>query len=129
MTPYARKHLSAWLGLAAMWLIVLAPLVSQLIAAPRSDNPAEGVLCSAVQAARSATSTTALHDHADGLAACGYCDLLAGHAALPPAPVALPVLFLLVATAVVALSSRHIPFGAFLSARPRAPPALLRPLL
>lgn len=121
MSTYARKHLTAWLGFVAMWLIVLAPVVSQFVVAAQRDNPAEGVLCSAARPA----AVAALSDHADRLAACGYCDLLADHAAMPPMPAASLVLLALVAIpAVVTLFSRHIPFRAFPSARPRAPPAL-----
>jgi hypothetical protein len=121
MTPRARKHLTAWLGLAAMWLVVLAPLVSQLVVAAHRNAATESVLCSAVSPA----AGTALHDHADRLAACGYCDLLADHTAMPPVQAALPTLFVLLSAAVVALSSRHVPFSAHPSARPRAPPVLL----
>jgi hypothetical protein len=32
MCTGSRKHLTAWLGQIAMWLIVLAPVVSQLVA-------------------------------------------------------------------------------------------------
>jgi hypothetical protein len=119
MSVHARKHLIAWHGLVAMWLIVFAPLVSQLVAAAHRDVTAESALCSAAPPHTDA----ALHDHGDGLAACGYCNLLADHAAMPPAQAALPALFVLGAPAVMALSLRHVPFGPFPSARPRAPPS------
>ena len=118
MFVHARKHLIAWPGLLAMWLIVLAPLVSQLVVAGHRDVATEGVLCSAVQPAAGNT----LHDHADRLAACGYCNLLADHAAMPPTQAALPVWFELAVPVVVALSLQHVPFGPFPSARSRAPP-------
>ncbi|WP_374192452.1 hypothetical protein [Trinickia acidisoli] len=38
MALRSRKHLTAWLGIIAMWLIVLAPLVSQLIVAAHRDD-------------------------------------------------------------------------------------------
>jgi hypothetical protein len=118
MSVHARKHLIAWPGLVAMWLIVLAPLVSQLVVAAHRDVTTEGVFCSAAQPHGSA----ALHDHGNGFAGCGYCNLLADHAAVPPAPAALPALFVLSTPAVMALSLQHVPFGPFPSARPRAPP-------
>ncbi|MFP6561863.1 DUF2946 domain-containing protein [Paraburkholderia sp. B3] len=118
MFVHARKHLIAWPGLVAMWLIVLAPLVSQLVVAAHRDTVAEGVLCSAAQP----PASSALHDHGNGFAACGYCNLLADHAAMPPMPAALPALFVPGAPAVMALSLRHVPVGPFPSARPRAPP-------
>jgi hypothetical protein len=117
MSVHARKHLIAWPGLFAMWLIVLAPLVSQIVATHR-DVATESVLCSAVQPSASNT----LHDHGNRLAACGYCDLLADHATVPPTPAALPTLFVLGAPAVMALSLRHVPASPFADARPRAPP-------
>ena len=119
MTHRPRKHLTAWLGLVAMWLIVLAPLVSQLvIAAHRDDTTA--VLCSAMQPSAD-TGHLARHN---SLAACGYCDLLANQAAMPTVPPSPLVLMLLVTIAAApVLSTRHTPLGAFPSGRPRAPPA------
>ena len=122
MSFRARNHLTAWLGLIAMWLVVLAPVVSQLVVAAHADNPATAALCSVVPPA-------AGHAHygrqGDPLAACGYCDLLADHPALPavPAPTLLLVV-LIVAMAVPVLSTRFTPLGAFPSGRPRGPPAL-----
>lgn len=119
MTHRPRKHLTAWLGLIAMWLIVLAPLVSQLVLAAHRDDTTT-VLCSAMQPA---THSAHQVQH-DSLAACGYCDLLADQpamAALPPSPLVLLMLVAIVAVPV--LSIRHTPLGAFPSGRPRAPPA------
>ena len=119
MTFRFRKHLTAWLGLVAMWLIVLAPVVSQLVVAARADDPTV-TLCSALRA----PSNTAHAAHGDPLAACGYCDLLADHVAmptLPPSPMAFVMLVAIAAVAV--LSTRFTPLGAFPSGRPRAPPA------
>ncbi|WP_322011769.1 DUF2946 domain-containing protein [Paraburkholderia sp. J12] len=125
MSAHTRKHFTAWLGLVAMWLIVLAPLVSQSVAAAHRDNPAEDVLCSAIQQPASALLQNRHYKHdAAGLdQACGYCDLLINHAVMPPAP-AVPFLFFAVTapSAVAPLLSRFVPFGAFASGRPRAPP-------
>jgi hypothetical protein len=115
-----RKHslLTAWLGLVAMWLIVLAPLVSQLVAAHRAHEP-DAALCSAIQPA-----STAPHlSHDDAFGACGYCHLLEHHAAMPGVAMPGPS-HALVATLerVVPLSTRYTPIGAFPSGRPRAPP-------
>ncbi|RDU97763.1 DUF2946 domain-containing protein [Trinickia dinghuensis] len=120
MAPRSRKHLTAWLGLIAMWLIVLAPIVSQLVVAAHRDDPTFAALCSATQSSPDAAHVT----HADPLAACGYCDLLANHMAMPTVPpVPLVLVMLLMAVAVPALSVRYTPLGAFPSGRPRAPPA------
>jgi hypothetical protein len=134
MSAHTRKHLTAWLGLVAMWLIVLAPLVSQLVsqrvgqpasqsvAAAYRDNPGGDVLCSASQPPASAFLQDR-HDAANRGSACGYCDLLINHAVMPPAP-AVPLMFFAVTAhnAVAPLLSRFVPFGAYESGRPRAPP-------
>ena len=120
MPPRSRKHLTAWLGLVAMWLIVLAPIVSQLVVAAHRTDPAAAALCSAGQAPTDSAHVA----RADPLAACGYCDLLADHIAMPAVPPSpLVLVMLLVAVAVPALSVRFTPLGAFPSGRPRAPPA------
>jgi hypothetical protein len=120
MTHRPRKHLTAWLGLVAMWLIVLAPLVSQLVFAVQRDDTT-AALCSATQPS---TGSAQLAQH-DSLAACGYCDLLANQPAMPSVPPSPLVLVMLVAVATApVLSILHTPLGAFPSGRPRAPPAL-----
>ena len=119
MVLRSRKHLTAWLGLIAMWLVVLAPIVSQLVIAAHRDDASTAVLCSAVQPPADSDHA----GHADPLAACGYCDLLADHMVMPTIPPApLVLVMLLVALAVASLSVRFTPLGAFPSGRPRAPP-------
>ncbi|MEJ0004016.1 MAG: DUF2946 domain-containing protein [Pararobbsia sp.] len=76
-----RKHLSAWLGIFAMCLIVFVPVASQLLVAVRANEPL-AALCSVTQPAGDGA-----HHAGDPLAACGYCDLLAdsdGHPTGPP---------------------------------------------
>lgn len=118
MNPRARTVTTAWLGLLAMWLIVLAPLVSQLVAARRAPEP-ETTLCSTAQ-----SGVGSHHGMQDGaFSACGYCDLLATHAAVPPVPaVTLPLITLIVVALVRLPVVRFTPLGAFPSGRPRAPP-------
>jgi hypothetical protein len=119
MTLQRYARLTAWLGLVAMWLVVCVPLVSQLVIASRAHEPV-AALCS-VAAPLDASSH---HDPAPGsLSACGYCDLLATHAAMPSVPpAAVPVLMLAVSMVVPVLSVRFTPLGAFPSGRPRDPP-------
>ncbi|HTH60942.1 MAG TPA: DUF2946 domain-containing protein [Paraburkholderia sp.] len=122
MSLRTRYRLTAWLGLIAMLLIVIAPIVSQLSVAPRIDDAATAALCSGTPP--SAPTAHAAH-RADPLAACGYCDLLANHPAMPAAPA--PMLFLVVliaATIAPTLCTRFMPLGAFPSGRPRGPPAV-----
>jgi len=119
MTTHARKHLTAWLGVLAMWLVVVAPVVSQLVTAAERDNPAEGVICSAMQPAGHARQD----DHGDGFAACGYCVFLTDHPPAPAAQIALPPLPMHGATTRVAATSADTPFSPYSPARPRGPPA------
>lgn len=101
-----------------MWLIVLAPLVSQLVAAHRAPEP-ESTLCTTAQS--SAGNHHGMQD--DALSACGYCDLLATHATMPPVPAVTLLLLTLIVVALVRLPViRFTPLGAFPSGRPRAPP-------
>jgi hypothetical protein len=118
MTSRARKHRTAWLGLIAIWLIVLVPLVSQLVAFAQSSEPF-AVNCSAI-----VEQGSSHHATNDSLSACGYCDLIAQHAfAVPPAPPPEAVTILLAIVPALArplfISIRDYPSG-----RPRAPPVL-----
>lgn len=116
-----RHRLTAWLGLIAMWLIVLAPVVSQLVVAARIDDPANAALCSVMRP--SGATAQGLH-HADPLAACGYCNLLANHPTVPAVPaLMLSFVVLIIVTIVPTLSTHFTPLGAFPSGRPRGPPA------
>lgn len=117
MTFNNRKNLTAWLGLIAMWLIVFAPVMSQLVMSARTHDPV-AALCSAVQ-----PGGLEHHAPANSLDACGYCDLLADHVAMPSIPpAALSVVLLVSVVAAVVLSTSFTPLGAFPSGRPRAPP-------
>lgn len=118
MTLRLRKHLTAWLGLVAMWLIVVAPLVSQLVVAADRDNSTPSI-CSATQPAGDAIHAAL----SDPLAACGYCDLLADQMAIPTLQrSSLVAVMLVVPARVPVLTIRFTPLGAFPSGRPRAPP-------
>ncbi|WP_438391795.1 DUF2946 domain-containing protein [Caballeronia sp. DA-9] len=120
MASRSRRRLTAWLGFIAMWLIVLAPLVSQLVVAAHTDDPTVATLCSASQPSHSVADAV----HGDPLAACGYCDLLADHVALSTlSPSSLVFVMLAIVAAVPILSMRFTPLWAFPSGRPRAPPS------
>jgi len=116
---------TAWLGLFAMLMLVFAPLASQSLAAARAATPQaiEAELC-AVDAAHDPAMHHMLAGSDDGmLSACGYCDLMFSHAAMPSVPPAVltPVVLALV-TPIPMPSQRYIALGAFPSGRPRAPP-------
>lgn len=118
MNFHTRKHTTAWLGLFAMWLIVFVPLVSQFVISHRATQP-ETILCSAHISGPEIQKSP----NADPLVACGYCDLLATHVAMPPVPaVTLVLLTLFFAAVSPSLNTRFTPLGAFPSGRPRAPP-------
>ncbi|MCC8396012.1 DUF2946 domain-containing protein [Paraburkholderia sp. MMS20-SJTR3] len=138
MTARSRNRLTAWLGLVAMWLVVCAPLVSQLLEATRAQEPL-APLCSTHHPAgafdaNSATITSvASHanpapvhlSHDDAFGACGYCNLLQHHVAMPTlAATSPPAALLLTGTVPPTLSTRFTPLGAFPSGRPRAPPVV-----
>lgn len=136
MTQRSRNHLTAWLGLVAMWLVVFAPIVSQMLAANDTREPV-AALCSVLHPADANAldpAATKLVGHApqpmhlshdDAFGACGYCHLLEHHVALPTlAALAAPTALALLGTAPPTLSTRFTPLGAFPSGRPRAPPVV-----
>ena len=117
MTLRFRKYTTAWLGLIAMWLLVFAPLVSQLVVSARAREPI-AVICSAAQ-----HSAASRHVPAAALDACGYCTLLAGQVLAPQTqPAAAPVLPRAVIAAAPELSIYFTPSSVFPSGRPRDPP-------
>jgi hypothetical protein len=132
MTLRSRNHLTAWLGLFAMWLVVVAPLVSQMLMANRAHEPI-AALCSALHPSGASNATLVSHagpeplhlSHDDAFGACGYCHLLEHHVAMPAvAAVEPPAALALAGTAPPTLSTRFTPLGAFPSGRPRDPPAV-----
>ncbi|VXB96925.1 conserved hypothetical protein [Burkholderia sp. 8Y] len=109
MTRNARNRFVAWLGIAAMWLAIVAPVISQSIAARNEALDPEAALCTvdtlatvlapggghvSHHASHADTdehvglhdARAAHHDTAGHLDACAYCGLLAHH--LPVAPTA-----------------------------------------
>ncbi|WP_019937105.1 DUF2946 domain-containing protein [Bordetella sp. FB-8] len=137
MDSLPRSHFTrsrtAWLGLLAMCMVVFAPLVSQSLMALRMGQARiqaiEHQLCSAdsqdAAAMRPHTGHTGTQD--GPMSACGYCNFLAGHAALPVIPAAALALVLLMRIASVAMpAQRHIACSAFPSGRPRGPPVFPR---
>jgi len=124
MNPRTARHLTAWLGLIAMGLIVLAPLISQLRLAAHPLS-ADGPLAALCSAARPAAGVASSHPQDIPLSACGYCDLLNVQAALPtPAPALLVLVLLVMLATVPVLSMHYTPTAGFPSGRPRAPPLL-----
>ncbi|WP_025596911.1 DUF2946 domain-containing protein [Burkholderia sp. WSM2230] len=144
MTPRSHNRLTAWLGLIAMWLVVFAPVVSQMLVSNRAQEPI-AALCSALRTVQPGlmdqenqvaqanqvdhaghAGATAVHlSHEDAFGACGYCHLLQHHVAMPTvAATEPPVVAVMTGTAPPTLSTRFTPLGAFPSGRPRAPPVV-----
>ncbi|MFP3567475.1 DUF2946 domain-containing protein [Paraburkholderia sp. SIMBA_030] len=129
MTLRSRNRMTAWLGLIAMWLIVFAPVVSQMLVSGRTHEPL-AALCSALQPQDSLQASKAgqppVHlSHDDAFGACGYCHLLEHHVAMTNvAPAEPSVEFAIASAAPPALSTHFTPLGAFPSGRPRDPPAV-----
>ncbi|KVL50977.1 hypothetical protein WS99_16890 [Burkholderia territorii] len=69
------RHLTAWLGVFAIWLAIAAPLVSQWRIAQAATPDA--IVCSAEHGAHRAPDAGPAHDHALHLDACGYCGFFA----------------------------------------------------
>ncbi|TAM51497.1 MAG: DUF2946 domain-containing protein [Paraburkholderia sp.] len=140
MRPLSHRRLTAWLGLFAMWLVLSAPIVSQVLAHQQRHAPPHSMSHRMMQhrSTEQACDEMPAGAQADGLmghghhlekapatAACGYCDLLATHAALPAlAPAALGATVLVTFAAFLAPTERAIPLGAFPSGRAREPPFL-----
>ena len=120
----SHSRLVAWLALAAMWLVVVMPVLSRSMPMPMHSMDAMG--------AGAELSAHGLSEHhpptspapSSTLDKCGYCSLfchspmVAGNALLTPPPLALPAQTLLAST---------VPAGPppqLLSAAPRGPPLL-----
>ncbi|MCI3208113.1 MULTISPECIES: DUF2946 domain-containing protein [Pandoraea] len=151
MSLTSRTRLTAWLGLAAMWLAVCMPVVSQVLAAHRAEQARllDVAFCTVDGAARTvptlAATSNHMHDgeasasrlshtpqmsHADHSAhetqgdICGYCSLLANHP-----PLVMPALTGAVSFAWIARAgpvARTLPSTPQFAYTPpaRAPPAL-----
>jgi hypothetical protein len=130
MTRTARNRFVAWLGIAAMWLAIVAPVISQTLAARNAPDIA-AALCTVDAPAGAYTHASHLqaeqaahHDAADHFDACSYCGLLAHN--LPVAPGVSPSVARIErvtrVTAFFAVS--HVVSKSFNAASPRAPPVL-----
>ena len=139
VTNRSRTHLTAWLGLIAMWLIVSAPIISQLLVSAEAhqhaaaactqmqmgDMPMDEMHMGKMHMTDGCATDSGHHASNPTMAACGYCNLLATHAVMPaPAPAAESAFMLIMFAAAPVLSTRFTPIGAFPSGRPRAPPVV-----
>lgn len=121
-----------WLGLLAIWLTVLAPTISQTLAAHAARTPVEAMLdieCTAhgsadLTARRIGEHAGHRHDALGHLQACGYCAFFA-HLPMVPgfAPTHLPAVAA-VPTSYAAVHASLARTERFRVAQPRAPPAV-----
>lgn len=137
MNRTSRNRLVAWLGMAAMWLAIVAPVISQTLASRQQGVDPQAAICSAdalAQIVSSALSTppqTAVQSHeqtghhmagADSFDACSYCGLLAHNVPLASAPPAALVRVERVTRLAAAPVAQVVHVKSFNAASPRAPP-------
>ncbi len=137
MTRTARNRFVAWLGIAAMWLDIVAPVISQTLASHHAASDPQAVMCAAVmdgmQHAAPSHDMHAMHDdaapagHHDATGhfdACAYCGLLAYN--LPIAQGVAPDVVIVgrVARLPALAAVRVDGIKSFNAAAPRAPPSL-----
>ncbi|KAG8150378.1 DUF2946 domain-containing protein [Burkholderia catarinensis] len=101
MTARSRIRTTAWLGIFAIWLVVIAPIVSHGLVSHDRNAPVASI-CSA-DGQPDVNNAPA----ADHFAACGYCDLLAHHT---PAPSPSLSQWLEVPSSAVAVPPASLPF-------------------
>jgi hypothetical protein len=120
-----RRHRKfvAWLGLFAMWLTIVAPVVSQTLAAA-SWSPDLGAWCNGHAGLVNHPSPQQPSPHAPAWEKCGYCGLL-GHSPTLTASFWSPLLQVLDVSMPAILPTRLTPpTRVWLAASPRGPPTL-----
>jgi hypothetical protein len=135
MTRSARNRFVAWLGIAAMWLAMVAPVISQTLAARVAAGDPQAALCAIdASSAQARASHEALasadaarvghHETANHFEACAYCGLLAHNL-----PIMTGIARNIASVEPVTRVAAHAPVDtvrqkSFNAACPRAPPAL-----
>ncbi|HGL6717022.1 DUF2946 domain-containing protein [Burkholderia contaminans] len=117
---HRHRHLTAWLGVLAIWFAIAAPLVSQWRVA-QATTP-DAIVCSTEHGAHPSPDAGRMHDHALHLDACGYCGFFAHSPAIGGSAAAA-----LASVPVVSVSAAAPPAVAaradrYPRAYPRAPP-------
>jgi hypothetical protein len=139
MNRTSRNRLVAWLGMAAMWLAIVAPVISQTLASRQQGVDPQAAICSADALAQIVSSSLSLSSSpqaavqsneptghhmagADSLDACSYCGLLAHNVPLASAPTAALVRVERVTRLAAAPVAQVAHVKSFNAASPRAPP-------
>jgi Protein of unknown function (DUF2946) len=140
MNRTSRNRLVAWLGMAAMWLAIVAPVISQTLASRQQGVDQQAAICSADALAQIVSSALVSTPHAavqsneqaghhmagmagaDSFDACSYCGLLAHNVPLASAPPAAMVRVERVTRLAAAPVAQVVHVKSFNAASPRAPP-------
>lgn len=117
---HRHRHLTAWLGVLAIWIAIAAPLVSQWRTA-QATTP-DAIVCSAEHGAHRSADTRSMHDHALHLDACGYCGFFAHSPAIGAPAAASFAAIPAVSVSAAAPSSVAARADRYPHAYPRAPP-------
>jgi len=139
MNRTSRNRFVAWLGIAAIWLAIVAPVISQTLASRQQGVDPQAAICSAdalaqiVSSALSSTPHSAIQRNeqaghhmagADSFDACSYCGLLAHNVPLASAPPAALVRVERVTRLAAAPVAQIVHVKSFNAASPRAPPVV-----
>ncbi|WP_158935425.1 DUF2946 domain-containing protein [Burkholderia sp. S171] len=137
MNRTSRNRLVAWLGIAAMWLAIVAPVISQTLASRQQGVDPQAAICSADALAQIVSSAivskpdAAVQSNepaghhmagADSFDACSYCGLLAHNVPLASAPPAVLVRVERVTHLASTPVAQVVHVKSFNAASPRAPP-------
>jgi hypothetical protein len=143
MNRTSRNRFVAWLGIAAMWLAIVAPVISQTLASREArfdrfdfiaalcsvDVPGQSQTASPVPNGVNAEVREEEHagHHMSGntgntFDACSYCGLLAHNVPLTSAPAAAPARIERVTRLAAEPAVRAVHVKSFNAASPRAPP-------
>jgi Protein of unknown function (DUF2946) len=137
MNRTSRNRFVAWLGIAAMWLAIVAPVISQTLASREARFDLLAALCSVdtrgqtqaaspvpngLNAQAQGEEHAGHHMSGDAFDACSYCGLLAHNVPLASAPAAalLRIERVTRLDAEPAVHAVHV--KSFNAASPRAPP-------
>jgi hypothetical protein len=125
----SRTHLrkiGSLLGLLAILMSVLAPTISQTLAAqhgPDDIQDIQGMFCMAGPASGAPTHDTQDHSLAQHMQACAYCSLLAHVPVLPAAAIQFAVALALTHVSAAPPVREVRALVSYTAALPRAPPA------
>ena len=137
MTRNARNRFVAWLGIAAMWLAIVAPVISQTLAARQAADDPQAALCSVDAPGTQAHELFVLaanadvdaahpghHDAASHFDACSYCGLLAHNLPVFTNTAAALTRIERVTRVATIAHIESVASKSFNAASPRAPPVL-----